>query len=653
MEISNKRCIQILKLLLKNKECVTGDNLAVSIGVSSRTIRNDIKDLNRTLEDHGASVASEIGQGYYLKIEDQEKFLAFQEKMEQNKREKDFKNIIPSEPEDRVRYIISKLLLSSLNGRKEKIEFFDLEEELFISTSTLKKDFRSIDKILKNYDLKTSITKKDGVKIVGDEAKIRYCISEYIFNSKGYFEIEENQFYQSIFKEQEIEKLRVILLDVISAYNLRLTDLAFKNVLIHSLIMLKRFARQKSVTYEKSDIETFEKKVEFECAKEIIKQIQKEFGVDLGNEVYYLTQHLISSQRFLIDDPKDDYEYKKEIEKILVRIKEETKIDLSDDKQLINGLAMHLSAALQRMRFDMNIRNEFLDSIKNMYPLAFELAVIAGEVIEENFQFRTQENEIGFLAMHFGASLERKGLNEKKPRKKAIIVCYAGVATAMLIKEKIEQNFGHKIEVIKTCSQQEVTKELIDQVDLVLTTAELFDFKSDKIKKINLFLDETDIQVIRNILKEEDQKDSIDYRRIFRKELFFYDVEFKNKEEILEYMTKEMQVRSLISEEASQSVFKREEMATTELGNMVAIPHAMSNDSGEAVVSVMILKKPILWENEKVQVVLLLNVPKSQYNMWEVVFKRLYQYLIGNQGVTKLIKDKDYDEFIRHLERNE
>lgn len=47
MEISNKRCIQILKLLLKNKECMTGDNLAVAIGVSSRTIRNDMKDLNR------------------------------------------------------------------------------------------------------------------------------------------------------------------------------------------------------------------------------------------------------------------------------------------------------------------------------------------------------------------------------------------------------------------------------------------------------------------------------------------------------------------------------------------------------------------------------------------------------------------------------
>ena len=71
------------------------------------------------------------------------------------------------------------------------------------------------------------------------------------------------------------------------------------------------------------------------------------------------------------------------------------------------------------------------------------------------------------------------------------------------IKEKIEQNFGHKIEVIKTCSQQEVSQELIDQVDLVLTTAELSELKSDKIKKINLFLDEKDIQFIGNILKED------------------------------------------------------------------------------------------------------------------------------------------------------
>lgn len=47
-----------------------------------------MKDLNRALEDHGASVVSEIGQGYYLKIEDQEKFLTFQNEMEEHKEKK-------------------------------------------------------------------------------------------------------------------------------------------------------------------------------------------------------------------------------------------------------------------------------------------------------------------------------------------------------------------------------------------------------------------------------------------------------------------------------------------------------------------------------------------------------------------------------------
>ncbi len=87
----------------------------------------------------------------------------------------------------------------------------------------------------------------------------------------------------------------------------------------------------------------------------------------------------------------------------------------------------------------MNIRNEFLDSIKNMYPLAFELAVIAGEIIE-NFSLGHKKMKSVFLGdAFFGATLERKGLMRKKPRRKQLS-CYAGVATAMLIK-KIEQNF--------------------------------------------------------------------------------------------------------------------------------------------------------------------------------------------------------------------
>ena len=42
LELYNKRMIQILELLTQNRKVLSSDQIALSIGVSSRTIRNDI-----------------------------------------------------------------------------------------------------------------------------------------------------------------------------------------------------------------------------------------------------------------------------------------------------------------------------------------------------------------------------------------------------------------------------------------------------------------------------------------------------------------------------------------------------------------------------------------------------------------------------------
>ncbi|MDD4371153.1 MAG: BglG family transcription antiterminator [Anaerostipes sp.] len=649
MEVYNKRLFKILFLFLQTNKKLTGDSIALSVGVSSRTVRNDVKELNKILIQHSAEIIAEAGQGYYLKVKEEDKFGQFISTVQANNNKTEKQTIIPSDPEDRIRYIVTKLLLNSLIS-EGKIESFDIEEELYISTSTLNKDMRVVEKQLHKYGLKVSNTKRYGLRVVGEEAKIRYAISEYIFNNKSEIKDKGKDFYQHVFSEEATKRVEKILMQAIEEYKLQLSDLSFKNLLVHSLIMLKRFKNKKMVRYAKEDIELFSSTEEFNCAKCIIKEMNYQFQIKLGEEVYYLTQHLIASQRFLIDDPEEEYEYKEELQEILQEIKAGTNIDLSDDKQLINGLAMHLSAALQRLRFDMNIRNEFLDSIKNSYPLAFELAVVASNVLEKKHQLRSQENEIGFLAMHFGAALERKGLNRQIERKKVVIVCVAGVATAMLLKEKIQHNFGHRIQVVRTCSLQDVSQELIDSVDMVFTTIDLPQFHSKKIRKIKLFLQDTDLEQLGIYINEQSgTSQRVDYHRIFRKELFFKNMEFKTKQEILDYMTSIVKEKGFISEGVRQSIYKREEMATTELGSLVAIPHALLNDMEEAVVSVMILKKPIFWDEEKVQVILLLNIPQSKSDVWEIVFKNLYQYLINDSGVTKLIRNESYEQFIQEL----
>ena len=67
-----------------------------------------------------------------------------------------------------------------------------------------------------------------------------------------------------------------------------------------------------------------------------------------------------------------------------------------------------LKPAINRFRYGMNLRNPMLDSIKANYPVAFEAGVIAGMVLKEEMGLEIHENEIGYLALHIGAAMERR-----------------------------------------------------------------------------------------------------------------------------------------------------------------------------------------------------------------------------------------------------
>lgn len=66
--------IQLLDRLNRTKEPVSSQFLANSLGVSSKTIRKNLSQLNLALSDQGAAIASKTGSGYWLIIEDRERF---------------------------------------------------------------------------------------------------------------------------------------------------------------------------------------------------------------------------------------------------------------------------------------------------------------------------------------------------------------------------------------------------------------------------------------------------------------------------------------------------------------------------------------------------------------------------------------------------
>lgn len=71
---------QLLDRLNRTKEPVSSQFLANSLGVSSKTIRKNLNQLNGYLAGQGARIASKTGSGYRLIVEDPETFERFMQK---------------------------------------------------------------------------------------------------------------------------------------------------------------------------------------------------------------------------------------------------------------------------------------------------------------------------------------------------------------------------------------------------------------------------------------------------------------------------------------------------------------------------------------------------------------------------------------------
>lgn len=647
MQMPNKRILSILKILNKDKQAISGEKLAVFIGVSRSTIRRDIKELNSILLKHGAHILSEAGNGYKLIIDELTKFTYFKEQYNidiYNSYTGD--NIVPSDYNDRISFIIARILLNSLHNKVVNQE--ELAEELFISLSTLKKYLSDIKKSLARFNLELIFDRFNGIIINGSEVNIRYCISEYIFNRDDLLNLANNKFVNDIFPKEEIDLVRHILTKTIFKYNIHLTDIAFKNLLVHIIITMCRANNENTVEYTDYERKKLEQSIYFIPAQEILMIIKQQLGVDINNESHYLTQHFIASQKFIEAD-KNQTDCKELVNDILLKIKTNTGIDLSNDNELISGLTIHLIAAINRLKFNMNIRNNILTSIKNNYPLAFEMAIIASEVIDQAKDVKTNENEIGFLAIHFGASLERNKLNCEKG-KTAIIVCATGLSTALLVKSKLQRRFGRFLKIIKVMSCYELTEEIIKSVDFIFSTVPIYNIKNNKIILIEPIMTEEDLRKVEKQLVKTDETNTINYLQFFKKDLFLSNLKVKSYEEVINIMADLMIEKGYIDAKIKKSIFDREQMASTEIGGMIAIPHALENHMPNIAIAVSVLNEPIIWHKQKVQVVFLLSIPKHLYKLWENVFRSIYKSFIDKYGAYDLVNNPKFQTLLNLLQ---
>ena len=383
----SRRSKQIIYKFTDTPDAIlTSYDLAQETNVSTRTIKQDISDLNPLLKQYGASIEPRLGKGYQLEIADQ--FLFRQLVSELKSQDTNTTADIPKYRYERISYIIKKLLAIDYY-----ISLEDLAGELYVSRSTLSADLKEVRSILSEYNLSIVSKPNYGIILEGNEINRRLCISEYYFHSTvstGFFALDHALFVSSA-NQIEINKIEEILREVISEYSLNLSDASFQNMVIHIVISIRRWRFYNYVRMDKKNADKIARYREYEAGKALKVKLEQWLNIILPyEESLYFTLHFHSKHMSEIAEisPESNRSTERTLNKIYDMLQQKYGITNIDKDRFEMYLRLHIPVMVERLETGMIVRNSQTYSIIGNYPLATHITYDISKIIEEEYQVK-------------------------------------------------------------------------------------------------------------------------------------------------------------------------------------------------------------------------------------------------------------------------
>ena len=260
-----KRQKKIIKEISSSNDYITGKSLSLILNVSLRTIQSEVAEINKVLP-----LILSTNRGYSLDY-NMYKALTFQ----------------LSEDEQNLEHIILKKVFF----HTPHYNIDDLADSLYISTTTLEKYFKTINKTLENFDLKIS-RNNNTVFVVGNELNKRKYLNKIIFD-------EINPAFNSIdnltnyFEGIDVDKIKIIILNSINKYDYYIDNAYYNNLIVNITIALYRMRTDHYVSQPINNISDHSDNIESKIANEICTQYSAHCNIAPTNDdIFYISSLL-------------------------------------------------------------------------------------------------------------------------------------------------------------------------------------------------------------------------------------------------------------------------------------------------------------------------------------------------------------------------
>lgn len=446
----NERQNSILKYLYNKKDYTTINEISKEFKVSVRTIRYDLDNIEYTLKDNEKiSLVRTPRYGIKLEFKGKRDILTFSSI---------FDCVEINSPEDRVIFIAINLLIGN-----SKVE--ELANMLSVSKNTVVSDLKKAKEILNNLRINVISKAYVGTCIEGDEEDVRYAfINLYykISNADNYkllkmiiddFDSVKNDI------EERIHKIE-------SRLSLEYSDTSFKELIIIIMYCFIRMGEYSDFNYSDKYIQEKEQEEEFDA-------IQDAFADKTNDkkEICYLMKWFKSAKVMSFINDKSDVKMdgnKYLAMRIIEDMEKYTGIDYSNDFDFVNSVVMHFSVAMYRIQNNFKIENPLKEDIKMRLGIIYQITEDVMKKYESEIGVEFPDDEVSYMAMHFGAAFERK--TQEIFDTKALIVCNSGLATAGLLSARMEVMLP-QIQVEGVCRLNNLEDELKNKdVDIIIST---------------------------------------------------------------------------------------------------------------------------------------------------------------------------------------
>lgn len=501
---------QIIDLLLKQEHYMTARQLADHMQLSEKTIYRELQTIEELLKSCDIELQKQTGRGYRLELTTMQ-----QTQLNLHEQSEEAESIHLSIHTRRIR-----ILAQLLSQAPHETSISRLATQYYISNASIVNDLRWIEDMLEPFELKL-VRHQRGTCITGSEADIRkafmHLINDLILTEpygaeytvherldhltfrelKQQFATDDIAFVQSLLEEAEQE------------LHYPIGDPYYINILTHLLILMKRMEHGKLLTgkLDTTQIQSPDERI-FRLARRMLLQIEAYRGNRLPEEeMYFIYQYLISSGVGVSLHPNSatelilqDHPHIPELVQQLIHYFATLSHTSSlDTEQLAHGMLVHFKPMLNRLKYQISIKNPLIQQIKHEFPAVYDRTALSVGLMLKQLHIRNMsEDEIGYLALYFQNALEQQVRHQR-----VLLVCSSGVGTSHLLKSRIVRAFPdwEIVQIVSSSQLSQAMQEMESSIDLIISTVKLRESEWPVIYVSALFNDDDVKQVTTHILQ--------------------------------------------------------------------------------------------------------------------------------------------------------